>query len=127
MVYLYIYIHIYFFTYFLVDLNNIDVNIEMYVFTWPLPSQCIYQEANQIFDSVSSRGVSGCGNVGGSGADRFDSINSSDFTGNFSNKNKNNFNQAVKMYPIVRSNNVEDVDDIFEQPIELIRQIPVQV
>lgn len=91
-------------------MENVTVNIDMYVLTWPLPSQCPFQDQNL------------CGNMHDQGNDLANlEIDFGNSGGKFSKKHA----PIMGKYAIFGSD--EDHDDIFEQRVEILRQIPPQV
>lgn len=81
----------------------------MYVLTWPLPSQCPYQDHNIYQNSPQNNDSETL------------EMEFNNLTGKFSKKHT----PIVVRYSIMGSD--EEHDDIFEQRVEILRQIPPQV
>lgn len=82
----------------------------MYVLTWPLPSQCPYQD--HLFYEVNQ-------------SQNVDSETLEMDFGNLSGKFSKKHTPIIARYSIIGSD--EEHDDIFEQRVEILRQIPPQV
>lgn len=109
----------------------------MYVFTWPLPSQCPYQESSHFCNNssvnLSSGGINKSNLVENTAEiENFESnLNSNKLKSfqNVENEEKFSFSKpSIEKFSILQGKKViEDNDDIFEQPADIVRQIPVQV
>lgn len=108
----------------------------MYVFTWPLPNQCPFQEISHFYDSSSINLSSGGMNKGSTAktnieVENFDNNSNSKLKKYYNVENEETFDYlipSIDKCSILKCNKtIEENDEEFEQPADIVRQIPIHV
>lgn len=105
---------------------SIDVSIEMYVFTWPHSNQCPFLQLSLLYDNNISNNITDDDlNKISTPETEIENFDNSKMKYYFSAENEEK--SFIEKCSILKFNKTGDNTDIFEQPLDFVRQIPVHV